>query len=114
MKKSSITTANKRANKLLDDTCENVRTSLVGKIVRSKQDPFKEFISDKSDEEKVVGMIVKVEKKVADRRGNLDNIFRQRVVEHVWTFHILIDENVEVIAYGGLSKFVDHWDILEP
>lgn len=111
MKKSSTT--NRRSNDLLDDTYENIIKNLVGKIVRSKQDPFKQFVHDKADEEKTVGLIVKVEKKVSTRSSNLSDMFRQRRTEYVWIFHILIDESVEVIAYVDLNKFTDHWDVLE-
>lgn len=99
-KKSSTTT--RPTNKLLEETFNNIAKDLVGKIIRSKNDPLKYVLFDQP-EEKLVGMIVKVEREKMPHRPEI-----------TWVIHVLVDESVDVLFYKNLGKFIEDWEVLNP
>jgi hypothetical protein len=97
--KSGTKPLSKTPNNLIKEAADNVASDLVGKLIRSKNDPLTTIVKGE-EQEPVWGMIVKVE--VTDtRRG-------QR-----WHVHLLVDEKVEIFRYTSLYSFLSDWDVLK-
>ncbi len=85
-------------NKLFEAAARAVAQGLIGKLIQTKIDPYKAFLSGK-EEEPLIALIVKVVEPEEIHQG--------------WQFHLLIDKKLDVFWHNTMTDFFETWEVID-